>query len=119
MKLQVRTPNQALRLDQGCDVLRNCGANADCVFERASRDDVGKWKCVCQAGFLGDGYQCSTANDDLPELLPPCTLLLLIFALHFRSLILFILKFIFGLFRFSATASKAWTSCRSSWLRTV
>ncbi|CAJ0577158.1 unnamed protein product, partial [Mesorhabditis spiculigera] len=50
---------------QECDVLRNCGQNADCVFARPH------WKCACQSGFIGDGYHCVEAALGLPDLLPP------------------------------------------------
>lgn len=37
-----------------CDVENDCNPNASCEFiETALRH-----KCVCQEGFVGDGYEC-------------------------------------------------------------
>ncbi|CAB3397791.1 unnamed protein product [Caenorhabditis bovis] len=43
--------------EAGCDVTKDCSEFADCVFERNS-DGVIRFKCVCQAGYTGDGKYC-------------------------------------------------------------
>ena len=37
-----------------CDVLNNCGENAQCLPDSASL----KYKCACISGYIGNGYQC-------------------------------------------------------------
>ncbi|CAD6196064.1 unnamed protein product [Caenorhabditis auriculariae] len=47
-------PQPPLGQQPGCDQLRNCGTNAQCVFDDHNR----RYKCECHQGFTGDGQTC-------------------------------------------------------------
>ena len=39
-----------------CDVENNCHGDATCEWD----ENESRRKCVCKAGFFGDGYECLT-----------------------------------------------------------
>ncbi|PAV58921.1 hypothetical protein WR25_10468 [Diploscapter pachys] len=56
---------------QGCDVTQDCSEFADCIFERTKEGGI--YKCVCQAGYTGDGKYCMASQlgiQGLPPLQP-------------------------------------------------
>ncbi|KAF4521231.1 hypothetical protein B566_EDAN005442 [Ephemera danica] len=38
-----------------CNVLSNCHPHAQCIYKR----HLGQYRCECNAGYEGDGYECS------------------------------------------------------------
>ncbi|RCN31473.1 EGF-like domain protein [Ancylostoma caninum] len=48
---------------QGCDILRDCDQNAQCVYDSSNRI----YRCECYQGYAGDGKICVQIHSGTPQ----------------------------------------------------